>query len=519
MSEPINAAASPAHTRPSLLVVDDEFGMREGISRIFSTEGFDVDVAQNGTEGMEKGLAGEYDIVLLDLKMPDVDGLTVLRTLREKYADTEYMIMTAFAGIDSAVEATRNGAYTYIAKPFTPDQIVFEVSRALEKRRLTLEARELRAGQERRLLEIHLEKSRLRTIINAISDAVFVTNLQDEIVLANPHTRSLFQFSARVIAGTRIADVFPSEVVELIREAGRKAPDGVELVAREWEMKPNLELVVSIKSVPLRDASGAIIGFVTTVQDVTELKRLDMQKSQFVSMVAHELKAPLAAISGYVETMKGKMLGHDLSKYDTMLQRSSERLTALVDLINDLLNISRMESGKTRREISAVCLPDLIAQLAEFLRQTMSARGITLEFVFDDALPCVEADREELARVFTNLLSNAIKYNREGGSIHVTARADEDSVIVSIRDTGIGMKPGELENLFRQFYRAKNELTRSIPGTGLGLSIVKQIVESYHGNITAESVFGEGSVLTLRLPVHVVEREQGVGLPTEARSA
>ncbi|MBI5647171.1 MAG: response regulator [Ignavibacteriae bacterium] len=492
--------------RPQLLVVDDEFGMREGISRIFAMEGFDVAVAENGTEGIERGLARDFDIVLLDLKMPDIDGLAVLRTLREQRPDTEYLMMTAFAGIDSAVEATRTGAYTYIPKPFTPDQIVFEVRRALEKRRLTLEARELRAEQERRLLEIHLEQSRLRTIINAISDAVFVTNLQDEIVLANPRARALFELSSRVKAGARIADIFPEPVVELIRDAASKAPEGVELVSREWEMKPGLELVLSMKTVPLRDAGQSIIGYVTTVQDVTEPKRLEMQKSQFVSMVAHELKAPLAAISGYLDTMKDKLLGPDLGTYDTMVHRSSERLKALVELINDLLNISRMELGTARREIAAVSIPDLTAQVEELLRQQMQARGLRFETRFDDGLPPIEVDREEFARVLTNLLSNAIKYNREGGDIVIGATASDGSVLLTVRDTGIGMRPAEVENLFRQFYRAKNELTRAIPGTGLGLSIVKQIVESYHGNVTVHSVFGEGTEFRLRIPVHVVER-------------
>jgi two-component system, OmpR family, phosphate regulon sensor histidine kinase PhoR len=492
--------------KPTLLVVDDEFGMREGISRIFALEGYDVTVAENGTDGIARGLEREFDVTLLDLKMPDIDGLTVLRRLRETYPDTEYLMMTAFAGIDSAVEATRNGAYTYIPKPFTPDQIVFEVDRALAKRRLTMEARELRADQERRLLEIHLEQSRLRTIINAISDAVFVTNLEEQIVLANPQTRSLFGFSSRVIAGTRIDDIFPKEVTDVIRDAAAKAPLGVELVSREWEMKPDLELVVSMKTVPLRDRDEAVIGFVSTLQDVTELKKLDMQKSQFVSMVAHELKAPLAAISGYLETMQGKLLGDDMAKYETMIDRSNLRLRSMIDLINDLLNISRKDLGTARREIVAVAVPEAVESVADFLRQEMAKHALRFVTDYADALPTIDVDRDEFSRLLTNLLSNAIKYNREGGEIRVAARAEEDSVILSVGDTGIGLTPEERSQLFRQFYRAKNEQTRSIPGTGLGLSIVKGIVESYHGNIDVQSEFGVGTTFILRIPSHLVER-------------
>jgi PAS domain S-box-containing protein len=490
--------------QPLLLVVDDEPGFREGIRRIFMPEGYDVTTAENGTEGIRKGLEREFDIVLLDLKMPDFDGITVLRTLRLRWPDTEYIIITAFAGIDSAVEATKVGAYTYVAKPFDIDQIVFEVSRAMDKRRLTIEARDLRMEQERRLLEITQEKSRLRTIINSISDAVFVTNLMDEIVLANPQTRSLFRLSSTIKYGTKIDDILPQEVVEQIHNAAVKAGEGVESVSREWEMKPGAELVVMMNTAPVKDASGMVIGFVTTMQDVTELKRLDMQKSQFVSMVAHELKAPLAAISGYLDTMDAKLLGNDLEKYLTMIGRSRERLRALIDLINDLLNISRMDMGTVRREVAAIDPAQAILGTLEFLRQEMQKKRLSLVTEFPDTPCSMDIDKEEFNRLMTNLLSNAIKYNRDGGEIRVTIAGSGDSVRISVKDSGIGMTPEETAQLFQQFYRAKNEQTRSIPGTGLGLSIVKRIVDSYHGDVQAESVCGEGTTFIVRLPRHFV---------------
>jgi two-component system, OmpR family, phosphate regulon sensor histidine kinase PhoR len=491
---------------PRLLVIDDEKGMREGVRRIFGAEGFEVATAEAGLAGIELGGEWDFDVALVDLKMPDCDGIEVLRRLREKRPDAEYIMMTAYAGLDTAMEATRVGAYTYIPKPFTPDQILFEVKRAFEKRRLTLEARELRAEQERRLLEIHLEQSRLRTIINAISDAVFVTNREEQIVLANPRTRALFQLPASIGAGTPVTAALPAEVVEHIRDSAGKIESGVEMASREWEMRPDRELVLSMKTVPLRDADGAAIGYVTTLQDVTDLKKLDFQKSQFVSMVAHELKAPLAAISGYIDTMQGKLLGADIAAYATMLNRSGERLRSLIDLINDLLNISRMDLGTVRREIVDVSIGETVQTAAEFLRQEIEKRGLSFTSRTPVDLPPVDADRDELQRVFTNLLSNAIKYNREGGSIDVDARREGDSVSISISDSGIGMKEEEVQQLFRQFYRARNEKTRSIPGTGLGLSIVRQIVESYHGTVSVESAFGKGTKFQIRLPIHYVEK-------------
>ncbi|MBR9974200.1 MAG: response regulator [Bacteroidetes bacterium] len=491
--------------KPQLLVIDDELGMREGIRRIFTLEGYAVTVAENGSEGLARGAEKEFDVALIDLKMPDMDGLTVLRKLKERSPDSEYLMITAFAGIDTAVEATRHGAYSYIPKPFTPDQIVFEVNRALGKRRLTLETRELRAEQERRLLEISQEKSRLRTIINSINDALFVTNLDDEIVLANPQTRALFAFPSSIKAGDTIGDILPPEVIDLIHEAQEKTRHGIELVSHEWEMRPDLELVVNMKTAPVKDAAGSIIGFVTTIQDVTQLKRLDAQKSQFVSMVAHELKAPVAAVSGYLENMNSRVLGDDIGSYDKMIVRSGERLQALIALVNDLLNISRRELGTIRREIAPVSIAAVIENTRELLHGEMEKRGIRFDAEFEEGLPNIDIDRDECTRIVTNLLSNAVKYNRDGGTITVRARSDGDSVFLSFSDTGIGMKPEDQERLFRQFYRIKNDETRSIPGTGLGLSIVKQIVDSYHGNISVESTWQQGTTFTLRLPVRFAE--------------
>ncbi|MBN1447072.1 MAG: response regulator [Bacteroidetes bacterium] len=487
--------------KPQLLVVDDELGMREGIRRIFSLEGYDVTVAENGSEGIAKGTEREFDVALIDLKMPDYDGLTVLRKIKDTWPDTECMIITAFAGIDSAVEATKHGAYTYVPKPFTPDQIVFEVNRALGKRRLTLETRELRADQERRLLEISQEKSRLRTIINSINDAVFVTNLENEIALANPQTRALFGFPSNIKAGDKISDILPIEVIELIEEAKEKTQHGIELVSHEWEMKPDLELVVQMKTAPVKDAEGQILGYVTTIQDVTQLKRLDMQKSQFVSMVAHELKAPVAAVSGYLETMHEQLLGEDIGSYEKMIRRSRERLQALIDLVNDLLNISRRDLGTIRREIVAVSVPEIVDNTRELLQGEMDRKDLSFTTEYEDNLPTIDVDRDEFTRVITNLLSNAIKYNREGGRITVRAHTENGSMLICVSDTGIGMKPEDQSMLFRQFYRIKNDETRSIPGTGLGLSIVKQIVDSYHGNVSVDSVWQEGTTFTLRLPL------------------
>jgi signal transduction histidine kinase len=220
-------------------------------------------------------------------------------------------------------------------------------------------------------------------------------------------------------------------------------------------------------------------------------------------MAAHELKAPLSAIKGYVELLIDRTLGETLESYKQQLDRSRERIDALVSLINDLLNISRMEAGTIRRDIEPIDLSNLLTHTVEFFHTDMDKRSLTLDSSIEPNL-VMDADREEIQRVFTNLISNAIKYNKENGKITVNAQRDNGYIRVQIADTGIGLKPEEKEHLFEEFFRAKNPLTRNITGTGLGLTILKKIVDSYAGRIEVESEFESGSTFTVILPTNQI---------------
>ncbi|MDZ7372316.1 MAG: cell wall metabolism sensor histidine kinase WalK, partial [candidate division KSB1 bacterium] len=270
-------------------------------------------------------------------------------------------------------------------------------------------------------------------------------------------------------------------------------------IKQEVVVRPPAEKVVMANTTPIRDPSGETIGLISVIRDITELKKIDIMRSQFVNMAAHELKAPLTAVQGYLELLLDKSLGDSPELYEQYLRRSLERTRELVNLINDLLNISRMEAGKIRREIQTFRLDELLRDRLEFFREEIERRSIT---VSQDLQPvAVDADREEIARLFNQLLSNAVKYNRQGGSIVVTLKRSGNYAAVAIRDTGIGMTPEEKSRLFEEFFRAKNEFTRNITGTGLGLIVAKKIVDAYAGMIEVESEFQVGSTFTVLLPL------------------
>lgn len=488
--------------KAKILVVDDEMGMREGIKRLLEIENHQVDTAETGAQGISLGTAFEYDLYLLDLKIGDCDGTEVLRQIKARYPEAICVIVTAYASIDTAVETTRLGAYHYIAKPFSPEELYHLVGRALERRWYILEARRLREEQERRLMEVAHEKSRIRTIINTIDDGIVVVNQEKQIVLWNPRFVKLLEIDRKINVGDLVFDILPENLHEQFNQmfAGQTE---LKAIKQEVVIHAPAKLVIMVNTTPIINTSGEMLGVVSVLRDISELKQLDLLKSQFINMAAHELKAPLSAIKGYVELLIDRTLGETLESYKQQLDRSRERIDALVSLINDLLNISRMEAGTIRRDIEPIDLSNLLTHTVEFFHTDMDKRSLTLDSSIEPNL-VMDADREEIQRVFTNLISNAIKYNKENGKITINAQRDNGYIRVQIADTGIGLKPEEKEHLFEEFFRAKNPLTRNITGTGLGLTILKKIVDSYAGRIEVESEFESGSTFTVILPTNQI---------------
>lgn len=485
--------------KPKVLIVDDERGLRLGTKRLLEAEGYEVDTAENGTEGIALGTTGDYDMAIIDLKMPDINGIEVLRNIKEKMPNTVCYIATAYASYDTAVEATKLGAASYIPKPFTPEELINNLNEGYEKRKLILESEKLRREREERLLEIATEKSRLNTIVNSIADGVLVVNRQGELVLFNPSAMKYFELSD-IIIGEYILDFLPVQVKDLISKILNTEENQNKSFSAEIELKPNRELVVEVTCSPVPQPDGSLIGIVTVINNITEIKRLEAAKNQFVSMVAHELKTPIAAVIGFLKIILDDNIKTTPEQKRDYLTRSEKRLQTLVEMVNDLLDISRMEMKTKQREIKDVDVCEIVKSNLDFLEFEIKNHDIKSSFTAESNLPLIKADTNEINRIFTNIIGNAVKYNKTGGDLIVKIYKQGNYIVTSVKDTGIGMRPQDKEKLFQEFYRIKNDKTRNIPGTGLGLSIVKRIVDSYAGKIEVNSVYGEGSEFIVYLP-------------------
>ena len=525
-----------------ILVVDDELGMREGCRRILVPEGHEVSTAESAEEALRGFQPGWLDLALIDLRMPGLSGIELLARLQQLDSDLVCVMITAYATLETAVEATKSGAYDYLAKPFTPDELMFVVDKALQHRWLRLETAQLRAEAERNLLLVSTEQSRTRTIIQSMADGLLVTNREGNVVLYNPSLLRLLGMKSELpaLGQAPSPSLFPVELLGWMAQA--LTDSDVTMAAHELPGgPPHLAANVAL----IQDEAGEPLGVVTVLRDITEMKTLQQAMGDFVSMVAHELRSPLGAIAQYLDVLRAGIV-KDPEKEQQILTRCRERTGALSQLVRDLLDFSVIQrQGRVERSVVPLNLAEVVRETVEFLAPQAAERKVTISADLPADLPLVEADRSEMSRLFTNLLNNAIKYNREGGSVRLTAHATAASpaqpgadeaasgsgatglpalgggalgyLAVEIADTGLGIPQGALSRLGEAFFRIKTPETAQITGTGLGLSICRQIVAAHDGHLEIESKEGKGSLFRVLLPRHAPQASRPtVGQQTAA---
>ncbi len=489
-------------TSARILVVDDEQIMRDGCARILSKDEWQVVTAENGESGLEAIKRGDgFDLVLLDLMMPGISGMDVLEAAQRIDANLLVIVITGYATVELAVEAMKKGAYDFIPKPFTPDQLRIVVQRALDKRVLQKEMEILKSEQEKSLRDIATEKSRIVTIINCMVDGVLVCDRDSCVVLSNPAAARMLGIQESALVGRPLSKCSVDQTLgKTVTESLRATDPAFATVSQELCPTDSPPTYLRAHTAPVKNDWGETLGAVTVLQDITGLKELDRMKSDFVAMVSHELRSPVTSIQQQLSVMVEGLSGDLTERQTRMLTRAKERAGGLLDLINDLLDLSKIEAGMAVQYREPLKLEELLKSVYEQMLPEAKAKGVKLKFHVRRPIPPVNGDRSNLEGVFTNLVNNAIKYTPEGGAITIRSKGDGKNVRIEVSDTGIGISKEDLPRIFDRFYRVKTEKTRQIIGTGLGLCIVKQIVEAHLGRISVQSEEGGGSTFTVVLP-------------------
>jgi PAS domain S-box-containing protein len=504
-AEPPDGPSPTSGWRPRILVVDDNPDLRDYVSRILSRH-WEVYAVEDGHQALHAAKTQSFDLVLTDVMMPGMDGFELMHELKRDVhtRSLPVLMLSARAGEESLLDGLEAGADDYLVKPFSARELVARVATHLELTRL----RSATAA----------ESIRLRAMFEQAPAGVAVLNGPDHrYEVANP---LFLAITHRVdIVGKTHAEAFPElDSSELPAVLDRVYETGEPFVAREYRVMLDRngtgkleESFFRFHITPIRDLLGDTTGLMIVAVDVTEqvrasqevararaeAERANRAKDEFLAMLGHELRNPLAPILTALHLMKLRGDGQ-VERERTIIERQVKHVVRLVD---DLLDVSRVTSGKIELRMQRVDIGDVVGRAIEIASPLFEQNRQRLTVDVPKGGLRVRGDPGRLAQVVANLLNNAAKYTEEGGRVSVSARLEEDWVVIDVQDDGIGMAKDMISKVFDLFTQERQALDRSRGGLGLGLAIVRSMVALHGGTVHAHSEGpGRGSTFSIRLP-------------------
>jgi two-component system, OmpR family, phosphate regulon sensor histidine kinase PhoR len=362
------------------------------------------------------------------------------------------------------------------------------------------------------IIEEQQEKIRLATEEKSKLEAAFDGMVEGVLTLDGDNRIDQFNRGLRKMVGKRRADILEKTPLEVFRSADLQAAllhfrETRETVRQGVALGDEKSLIFDVNISAIKGYPGDEGKIMMVFHDVTRLKQLERMRMDFVANVTHEIRTPLTAIIGYIETLQQGAV-HDREQTNRFLQVAHNNAQRLNRLVDDLLTLSNIEMGEAEMQFRAVVVSEVMEEVLKTLAPQAAAKKITLAENFPADVPPVRADRDRVFQIFLNILDNAVKFTPEGGAIKITtAQRDAETVAVRIADTGIGIPKNDLPRLGERFYRVEKTRSRDSGGTGLGLSIVKHLMAAHGGRVEIDSTPGQGTSVLLFFPVSIPEKE------------
>jgi two-component system phosphate regulon sensor histidine kinase PhoR len=357
---------------------------------------------------------------------------------------------------------------------------------------LTQTFNDMAAQLNARLNELEAERSREAAVLSVMTDGVIIIDSENRVQQINPAAVVMFDVHSASILGRSLFEFVRQhqidEILSRCRQTGASQSIALEVIARK------LYLQVTASPLGPYQPGNTLLLF----QDLTRLRRLETIRQDFISNISHELRTPLASLKALTETLQESAL-EDPPAARRFLERMDTELDALSQMVEELLELSRIESGRVPLKFVAIPPHQLIDQAVERLTMQAERAGLTIEIACPEDLPPAKADPPRLVQVIVNLLHNAIKFSSSGGNIRISARVQKENLLFSVQDNGIGISSADLPRIFERFY--KTDRARSGGGTGLGLAIARHLIEAHGGTIWVESLEGEGSTFFFTIPI------------------
>jgi two-component system phosphate regulon sensor histidine kinase PhoR len=374
----------------------------------------------------------------------------------------------------------------------------FLINGGPDPHRIGLELETIFAHHQELERQIAGRESGTQTILGAMEDGLLVVDARSRITLLNPTFQKLFELRDPAVGVPLVEAVRHATLDQLIAEAlltGEAMRSELSLADSQTHSERHIE----VSAVPIKKAEDEVTGAVVLFHNITELKRLDQIRRDFVANVSHELRTPLSILRGYIEVLldEPETSREELTRILSIMERHSRRLRHLVD---DLLTLAQLESSHTKLELSVVRVDKLFNNVIRDWKEKLAAKNLKVIVDLPSEALTLDADGTRLEEVLHNLLDNAMKFSRENGQIRLRATHCGSNVVLSVADDGIGISKEHLPRIFERFYRADKARSRELGGTGLGLAIVKHIAQLHGGRVEAESELGKGTTIRVVLP-------------------
>ena len=339
------------------------------------------------------------------------------------------------------------------------------------------------------------DRDQMRAVLTSVVEGIVAIDKNERVILFNSALEEMFSLNKGKVIGKFFWEVIRNnELNDLLKETMNRG----KLETRELTLFLPEERIFQVHALPIKGEEG-ISGVVAVLHDITELKKLERMRIEFVTNVSHELRTPLTSIRGFIETLKDGAIDEPKNsrQFLNIIESHAERLN---NLINDLLELSRIESKDIKMEFQPLNLRELTEEVVSNFKKAMKQKGHRIEIDFPAQFPQVEVNPKKIEWVFNNLIDNAIKFTPRNGKICIRAVDKEKDIRIEVSDTGIGIPQEHLPRLFERFYRVDKARSRELGGTGLGLSIVKHIIQVHGGTVGVESEVDKGSRFFFTLP-------------------
>ena len=482
--------------KKSLLIIDDEKNICRTLKLILNKKGFEVETVGTGGEALKKVRAKFFNMVLLDINLPDINGLELLKSLKIMYPDMEVMMMTGYGSLETAMSALNLGASSYITKPLNLDKVMSKINDKLDRQSLTWAKRSV----EKALRE---SEEKFRNLFESNLDGIGYIDMKGNFLDCNRAFLNMIGYTLDEIKALTFQQLTPQIWIKEDELAIKQIMDKgyCDEYEKEFIKKDGTLFYVNLKGWKIKSERGDFVGMWAIIRDITaykkaeaklnktlkDLKSSNTELEQFAYVASHDLQEPLRMVASFTQLLQNRYQDKLDDDANDFINYAVDGAVRMQNLINDLLIFSRV--GTRGKPIKSTNMNTVLEAVINIFRHSIEETNTKITY---DPLPVIMADETQMIQLLQNLISNAIKFRSEAPPrIHVSGEVQADKWIFSISDNGIGMNSEYFDRIFVIFQRLHKK--DEYGGTGIGLAVCKKIIQRHRGKIWVESKSGKGS--------------------------